>query len=128
MVPRMGRKKALIAIANLMLRLIYHLLKTKSTYNAPFTREHKNCEMLVSAFDLSSIFAKTFNANLINFMPTNKTKTAIRIRIPKSKIPFASLENNVSKKTSIVLLHFYYSILLSLKTLKLYGANFISIE
>ena len=32
MVPRMGRKKALIAIANLMLRLIYHLLKTKSTY------------------------------------------------------------------------------------------------
>ena len=32
MVPRMGRKKALIAIANMMLRLIYHLLKTKSTY------------------------------------------------------------------------------------------------
>ena len=28
----MGRKKALIAIANMMLRLIYHLLKTKSTY------------------------------------------------------------------------------------------------
>ena len=32
MVPRMVRKKALIAIANMMLRLIYHLLKTKSTY------------------------------------------------------------------------------------------------
>ena len=32
MVPQMGRKKALIAIANMMLRLIYHLLKTKSTY------------------------------------------------------------------------------------------------
>ena len=32
MVPRRGRKKALIAIANMMLRLIYHLLKTKSTY------------------------------------------------------------------------------------------------
>lgn len=32
MVPRMGRKKTLIAIANMMLRLIYHLLKTKSTY------------------------------------------------------------------------------------------------
>lgn len=32
MVPRMGRKKALIAIANMMLRLIYHLLKIKSTY------------------------------------------------------------------------------------------------
>ena len=32
MVPRMGRKKALIAMANMMLRLIYHLLKTKSTY------------------------------------------------------------------------------------------------
>lgn len=28
----MGRKKALIAIANMMLRLIYHLLKIKSTY------------------------------------------------------------------------------------------------
>lgn len=32
MVPRMGKKKALIAIANLILRLIYHLIKNKSTY------------------------------------------------------------------------------------------------
>ena len=32
MVPRMGKKKALIAIANLLLRLIYHLLKNKNTY------------------------------------------------------------------------------------------------
>lgn len=32
MVPRMGKKKALIAVANLILRLIYHLLKNKSTY------------------------------------------------------------------------------------------------
>ncbi len=32
MVPRMGKKKALIAIANLILRLIYHLLKNKGTY------------------------------------------------------------------------------------------------
>ena len=28
----MGKKKALIAIANLLLRLIYHLLKNKNTY------------------------------------------------------------------------------------------------
>ncbi|WP_416390197.1 hypothetical protein [Terrisporobacter petrolearius] len=28
----MGKKKALIAVANLILRLIYHLLKNKSTY------------------------------------------------------------------------------------------------
>lgn len=32
MVPRMGKKKALIAIANLILRIIYNLLKNNTTY------------------------------------------------------------------------------------------------
>lgn len=33
MVPCMGKKKALIAIANLILRVIYNMLKNESMYN-----------------------------------------------------------------------------------------------